>query len=159
MLKNVIEGQDLSWVVKDGNNVLNNFTANPVGLIWPDGKTKLTLEAMQGSRKISLTLQRETFTFTGLIAIDANSPNRRTELADETLYIVRSPNDSRTIKYQMTTNAKKNNFVGTEPTWTTTLPLNNLYEGKVLTRINSTTGETRHSKRAKWRYYSSKNGR
>ena len=148
-LKNVIEGEDLAWVVKDGDKVLNNFTANPVGLMWPDGTTKLTLEATQGNRKMSLTLQRKTFTFTGLIAIDANTPNRRTKLADETLYLVRSPNDSRTIKYEMTTNAKKNDFVGIEPNWTTTLPLNNLYEGKVLTGINNTTGETRHTSESK----------
>jgi archaellum component FlaC len=148
-LKNVIEGENLAWVVKDGDKVLNNFTANPVGLMWPDGTTKLTLEATQGNRKMSLTLQRKTFTFTGLIAIDKNSPSRRTKLANETLYIVRSNNTSRTINYVMTTNAKKSDFVGIEPNWNTTIPLNNLYEGKVLTGINSTTGETRHTSESK----------
>ena len=150
-LKNVIEGEDLAWVVKDGDKVLNNFTANPVGLMWPEGKTKLTLEATQGNRTIVLTLQKKTFTFTRLTAIDAKNPKRRrTKSADETLYIVRGLlNSSRTIKYEMTTTAKKNDFVGVEPNWTTTIPLNNLYEGKVLTGINSTSGETRHTSESK----------
>ena len=84
-----------------------------------------------------------------MIAIDKDNTKRRTKLADETLYIVRSPNSSRTINYVMTTTAKKNDFAGIEPNWTTTIPLNNLYEGKVLTGINSTSGETRHTSESK----------
>ncbi len=148
-LKNVIEGEDLAWVVKDGDKVLNNFTANPVGLMWPEGKTKLTLEASQGEKKISLTLQRKTFAFTDLIAIDSDNTTRKAYSSkNETLYIVRSPLSSRTVNYKMTTNASTNDFEGTEPTWNTTFPKGGLYEGEVLTKSNSSTAETRHTSEA-----------
>jgi hypothetical protein len=122
-LKNITAGQDLSWVIKDGETVLHNFTANPIGLIWPKGKAKLSLEASQGSKKIQLILQRKTFSFTDLVAIDNNSSSRKAYSSkNETLYLVRSPSSSRTVNYKMTTNASTNDFEGTEPTWNTTFP-------------------------------------
>ena len=46
----------------------------------------------------------------------------------------------------MTTNAKSNDFVGSEPIWKTTFPKNSgVYDGTVLTGINSPTAETRHT--------------
>ena len=77
MLRNAATGEPISWVVKDGNTILFTPTANPMAFIWPKDKSKLTLEAVQGNRKLTLTLQKKTFTFTDLVAIDHNARNRK----------------------------------------------------------------------------------
>ena len=128
-LKNVIEGEDLAWVVKDGDKVLNNFTANPVGLMWPDGKTKLTLEATQGSRKMSLTLQRKTFALDHLYAIDKDNTSRKAK-EDEILYLVGQSSNgvgmvtsetffNRKVKYEFSTTPKADRaeLLSFKPKW------------------------------------------
>ena len=144
-LKNVIEGEELAWVVKDGDKVLNNFTANPVGLMWPEGKTKLTLEATQGNRTIVLTLQKKTFTFTGLIAIDKDNKVRKAKQT-ETLYLVDEEPASRRVVYNVLTNAKKGTDFTELPKWETTFkPNSGVYDGKVLVGQSSLIAETFHS--------------
>ena len=86
-LKNAVEGESLSWIIKKEGTVLHNFTANPIGLAWPESATELKVEATQGNRKINLTLKRKTFMFKELYAVDANRPARKAK-SGEKLYLV-----------------------------------------------------------------------
>jgi hypothetical protein len=148
-IKNNSEGESLSWLVLDKSSELHNYTTNPIGLAWPKEKESLTLLAKSGSRTIEVELIRKTFSYTDLIAKD-KSRTKRLALGskNETLYLVRTAStnlSSRTVSYEMVTEAKKSDFMGSEPKWSTTFPKGGLYEGDVLNGINSPTGETRHN--------------
>jgi hypothetical protein len=149
LLKNIVEGETLSWEIKNKGSVLHNYTANPIGLIWPDNANSVTIEAKSGSRTIKLELTKKTFTYTDLVATDKG--NRKALASkNETLYIVRVPGSNRTVKYEMTTNVTSNSdFNRNEPAWSTTFGKGgstDVYGGTVLVGSLSSKAETRHSR-------------
>jgi hypothetical protein len=155
-IKNLTEGEAYSWTLSDGTT----GSTNPIAITFPDGKNELTLEVTQGNRKTNVTLKKKVLTYTDLVAIDKSHTGRKALASKgETLYIVRSPNTTRTINYQMTTTGVKGDFDNSEPLWSTTLPKNSLYEGEVLNSTGSVAGETRHSSEAKGKVFSTAVGK
>ena len=85
ILKNIVESEAYNIKIKNGDKILFTPTVNPFAFIWPDGVKTLLLEATQGEKKISLTLQRPLFSFKELYAIDEKGRNAK---SGETLYLV-----------------------------------------------------------------------